>query len=82
MLYDAVHHHALTDPDARAVTTTDGTSTSYGELVALTGRIAGGLRCHGVRPGDVVACSLRNQVGYVAFILAVARIGAPGTCRS
>ncbi|MGK4580255.1 class I adenylate-forming enzyme family protein [Kitasatospora sp. HPMI-4] len=76
MLYEALREIAAERPDAPAVTSTDGTRTSYAELVALVDRTATGLRRHGVGPGDVIACSLRNSVRYVALILAVARTGA------
>ncbi|MFG3204081.1 class I adenylate-forming enzyme family protein [Streptomyces sp. NPDC048192] len=76
MLYQALSDIAARRPDHRAVTTTDGTAVGYAELVALVDRTASGLHRHGIAAGDTVACSLRNSVGYVALILAVARTGA------
>ncbi|MFF4605814.1 AMP-binding protein [Streptomyces sp. NPDC001339] len=76
MLYQALCDIAARRPDARAVTTTDGPAVSYAELVELVDRTAAGLRGHGVGADDVIACSLRNSIGYVALILAVARTGA------
>ncbi|MBB6174733.1 acyl-coenzyme A synthetase/AMP-(fatty) acid ligase [Nocardiopsis mwathae] len=49
---------------------------TYASLIARVDRIEAGLRRHGVGEGDVVACSLSNGIGYVAFILAVAKAGA------
>ncbi|GAA2277092.1 MULTISPECIES: class I adenylate-forming enzyme family protein [Kitasatospora] len=76
MLYEALRDIAARRPDARAVTTADGASASYAELLDLIDRTAAGLRGHGVGAGDVIACSLRNSIRYVALILAAARIGA------
>ncbi|WP_031168833.1 class I adenylate-forming enzyme family protein [Streptomyces durhamensis] len=76
MLYQALCDIAARQPHARAVTTTDGTAVDYAELVELVDRTAAGLREHGIGAGDAVACSLRNSIGYVALILAVARTGA------
>ncbi|WP_330337336.1 class I adenylate-forming enzyme family protein [Streptomyces sp. NBC_00557] len=76
MLYQALSDIAARRPGHRAVTTTDGTAVTYAELVELVDRTAAGLHRHGIAAGDTVACSLRNSVGYVALILAVARTGA------
>lgn len=75
-LYAAVAAVAASKPDAEAVRTTDGERVSYRELVLRADRIAAGLDGHGVAAGGTVACCLRNSIGYVALILAAARLGA------
>ncbi len=75
-LYAAVAAVAAARPDAEAVRTTDGEHASYRELLVRADRIAAGLDGHGVAPGGTVAVCLRNGIGYVALILAAARLGA------
>jgi len=75
-LYQAVREVAGRRPDVVAVRTTDGASVTYRELVETTDRVAAGLPAHGVAAGDTVAVVLRNSIGYVCLILAVARLGA------
>ena len=76
MLYDAFQSAASARPDRCAVRTADGDVIDYASLLALVGRIAAGLRRAGVREGHTIATSLGNTPGYVALILATARIGA------
>jgi acyl-coenzyme A synthetase/AMP-(fatty) acid ligase len=79
VLYEAVRGIAARQPDACAIHVPDAEpdrSLSYRELIALSDRLAAGLREHGVGADDAVAVSLGNSPGYVALILAVARIGA------
>lgn len=76
MLYDAVRAVARHDPQAPAVRTTDGATATYAQLGATADRVAGGLARAGVGEGHVVAVSMDNSIGYVALILAVARLGA------
>jgi acyl-coenzyme A synthetase/AMP-(fatty) acid ligase/alpha-beta hydrolase superfamily lysophospholipase len=76
VLYDAFHSAASARLDKCAVRTADGAVISYAKLLALVGGIAGGLRRAGVREGHTIATSLGNSPGYVALILATARIGA------
>ncbi|MFV2084815.1 class I adenylate-forming enzyme family protein [Micromonospora sp. LOL_021] len=75
-LYQAVRDVAGRRPDAVAVRITDGACVTYRELVESTDRVAAGLAAHGVAAGDTVAVVLRNSIGYVCLILAVARLGA------
>jgi acetoacetyl-CoA synthetase len=49
---------------------------SYGELRALAGALAAGLRRIGVGPGDRVAAVLPNGISAVAAFLATASLGA------
>ncbi|MEU4569531.1 alpha/beta fold hydrolase [Micromonospora sp. NPDC023956] len=76
MLQDAVRAVAHRDPRAPAVRTTDGDTATYAQLCAMADRVAGGLSRAGVGDGHVVAVSMDNSIGYVALILAVARLGA------
>jgi fatty-acyl-CoA synthase len=48
------------DPDSPAVTWAD-TTVTYGDLRARALRLAGGLRAHGLRPGDRIATFLLNR---------------------
>ncbi|MFJ5116787.1 class I adenylate-forming enzyme family protein [Kitasatospora sp. NPDC088548] len=75
-LYQAVRAVADRRPDACAIQRTDGGTAGYAELLGLADRIAGGLAERGVRAGDCVAYALRGGIGYVALILATARLGA------
>ena len=49
---------------------------TWGELLDLTGRIAGGLRALGVEPGDRVVAYMPNIPETIAAFLACASIGA------
>jgi len=60
-------HIAVIDPDYR--------ETTYGELSALTNRIAQGLVAVGLRPGDQVTTLLPNCVEQVALCLAAFQSG-------
>lgn len=75
-LYQAVRDMAGRRPDAVAVCTTDDAAVTYRELVESTDRVAAGLATRSVAAGDTVAVVLRNGIGYVCLILAVARLGA------
>ncbi|GAA1943801.1 class I adenylate-forming enzyme family protein [Kitasatospora viridis] len=75
-LYQAVRESAELRPEAIAVRTQGGAAVTYRELIALADRQSAGLRRHGVGPGDTVAVRLSSGIGYVALILAVARLGA------
>lgn len=54
----------------------DGRAVSYAALNRLADGFAAGLLTRGVQPGDRVATRLHNSVEYIAFIHAVARVGA------
>jgi fatty-acyl-CoA synthase len=56
---------AATDPDKTAVICDNGESITYGELAERAARIAGALRAHGVREGDVVAILHENAPAYL-----------------
>jgi len=54
----------------------EGTRLTYGELSARVKRLAGGLREHGVAPGDRVAVLQTNCNQYVEAYYATATLGA------
>ena len=54
----------------------DGERVTFGELDALSARVAGGLRALGVGPGDRVAVQLSQGLDMAACVLAVLRLGA------
>ena len=54
----------------------DGGRVTFGELDALSARVAGGLRSLGVLAGDRVAVKLSQGVDMAACVLAVLRLGA------
>ncbi|MEV5442095.1 amino acid adenylation domain-containing protein [Streptomyces sp. NPDC052644] len=64
---------AIAHPDAVALVDGDRT-VSYGELDALSGRIAAALT--GTRPGDVIGVAVPRSVEMVAALLAVWKRGA------
>ncbi|MFI6322089.1 AMP-binding protein [Nonomuraea sp. NPDC050556] len=66
---------AKADPDRRAVIDTDGTVTTYGELLALVNQVSHGLRSRGLGVGDVVAGVLRNGIDPVVMLMATGQIG-------
>ncbi|TAK46842.1 MAG: malonyl-CoA synthase [Xanthobacteraceae bacterium] len=66
----------LDEPERLAIETADGARISYGDLVALTGRLANALGARGVQPGDRVAVQVEKSVPALALYLACARAGA------
>ncbi|MFI6595160.1 AMP-binding protein [Nonomuraea sp. NPDC050536] len=66
---------AEADPGRPAVIDTDGTLTSYGELLALVNQVSHGLRARGLGKGDVVAGVLPNGVDAVVMLMATGQIG-------
>lgn len=66
---------AATDPDRLAVIDTDGTETTYGELLAEVNRVSHGLRARGLGTGDVVAGVLPNGIAPVVMLMATGHIG-------
>lgn len=68
--HEMVREQALTDPDAPAVVDTDGAVTAYGELVALSDRLAARLCAAGVGPETPVAVQLRRSADLVVALLA------------
>ncbi|WP_411288527.1 AMP-binding protein [Phenylobacterium sp.] len=70
-----LRQHALTRPDAPALSCGDVTLT-YGDLHRRTNRIARGLAAHGVKQGDLVTLGLPNGVGFVEACYAIWKLGA------
>lgn len=66
---------AHADPARRAVIDTDGTVTTYGELLARVNQVSHGLRARGLGVGDVVAGVLPNGVDAVVMLMATGQIG-------
>jgi acyl-CoA synthetase (AMP-forming)/AMP-acid ligase II len=65
-------YHWLTANVERSPNSTAVAPFTWAELAQLVGRIRGGLRVRGIRPGDRVALSLPNGPELVAGFLAVA----------
>lgn len=66
---------ARADPGRRAVIDADGTTTSYGELLARVNQVSHGLRARGLTRGDVVAGVLPNGLDQVVMLMATGQIG-------
>ncbi|MGW0196013.1 AMP-binding protein [Nonomuraea sp. NPDC003201] len=66
---------AAADPDRLAMIDSDGTRTSYGELLARVNQVSHGLRARGLGTGDVVAGVLPNGIDAVVMVMATAQIG-------
>ncbi|BAJ27133.1 MULTISPECIES: AMP-binding protein [Kitasatospora] len=54
----------------------DGELLSYADLDEFSGRVAGGLRAHGVRAGDRVALALAPGTALPVLLYGVLRLGA------
>ncbi|GII76365.1 long-chain acyl-CoA synthetase [Sphaerisporangium rufum] len=66
---------AAADPGRRALVDTDGSVTTYGELLARVNQVSHGLRARGLSRGDVVAGVLPNGIDAVIMLLATGQIG-------
>ncbi len=73
-LFDAIRHAAR--PEATFIQTTVGRSWTYGDMLALSGRIASELDTLGVRPGDRVAVQVEKSPEALMLYLACVRVGA------
>ncbi|WP_340540360.1 acyl-CoA synthetase [Nocardioides sp. GXZ039] len=74
-LADYLDKGASLGPDA-ACLTTDGVTSTYAEVQALSHRIAGGLRARGVAPGDTVAILSANDPVAFTAVFGISRAGA------
>src|SRR3954451_15116710 len=74
-LVDYLDKGASVDPGA-ACLTTDGVSSSYAEVRALSFAIAAALVCCGVSPGDKVAVLSANDSVAFTCIFGISRAGA------
>ncbi|MBO9630593.1 MAG: AMP-binding protein, partial [Shinella sp.] len=73
-LFDAIR--AVAKPDAVFIETADGRRWTYGDMIALSGRLATTLRTLGVRPGDRVAVQVEKSPEALMLYLACIRAGA------
>lgn len=73
-LFDAIRNAAR--PDAVFIRTTDGRSWTYGDMLALSGRIASALKALDVQPGDRVAVQVEKSPEALMLYLACLRVGA------
>jgi fatty-acyl-CoA synthase len=74
-LVDVIAAHARYAPGSLAVI--DGTGeTTYGELWAAAGRVAGGLRRLGVQPGDRVVIAATPAAAYLGLLFGIMAAGA------
>ena len=64
------------DLEHYAIETSDGRGLSYGELFALSGRMARALQDLGVEPGDRVAAQIDKSPEAIALALGCFRAGA------
>ena len=67
---------SIPDPDKTVIQTAQGEHYSYGDLIALTGRLANVLVARGVKPDDRVAVQVEKSVPALALYLACLRAGA------
>ena len=66
---------AAEDPSRLAVVDPDGREATYGQLAALSNRMAHGLRAEGLTTGDGIAVALPNSVEFLALYLAAMQSG-------
>ena len=69
-VHDLIAGQAARTPDRVAVTA-DGGSYTYAELIAAAGRVAHGLRAHGVGRGDRVGVCVERSERMVAALIGV-----------
>lgn len=72
----AVHASVLAHPDVEAVVEVDGARLSYAQLWARASEVAGGLRRHGIVPGDRAAILLPAGADWVCAFLGSVVAGA------
>ena len=75
-LYDILAAGFPADRGRPAFLLSDGSAVSYGDLEAVTARVAGHLLARGVEPGDRVGLQAEKSVAGVAIYLATLKIGA------
>jgi fatty-acyl-CoA synthase len=68
-------HHASRTPD-KAMVVFEGETTTYSQMAARSAALAGGLRDHGVRPGDVVGLLAWNCPEMLETLFAANHLGA------
>jgi malonyl-CoA/methylmalonyl-CoA synthetase len=67
---------ALAEPARLLIETGDGRRLTYGDVMALSGRLANALRARGVVPGDRVAAEVEKTPEAFVLYLACLRAGA------
>jgi fatty-acyl-CoA synthase len=70
-----LEHHAMRTPD-KAITVFEGQTTTYAEMAERSAALAGGLREHGVGPGDVVGLLSYNCPEMLEVVFAANHLGA------
>ncbi|KAL2864077.1 uncharacterized protein BJX67DRAFT_384078 [Aspergillus lucknowensis] len=78
--HDLVSERARLHPDLLAVTQSDGTSLTYGELEKLSTLFARHLSTLGIGPGRIVPICLKKAVWVVVAMLGVLKTGAAFVC--
>ncbi|MEV0620727.1 AMP-binding protein [Nonomuraea sp. NPDC050404] len=66
---------AAADPGRLAVIDTDGTETTFGDLLTRVNQVSHGLRARGLAVGDVVAGVLPNGIDALVMVMATGQIG-------
>ena len=73
-LFDAIR--ATARQEAVFIETAEGRRWTYGDMLAMSGRLAGALDTRGVRPGDRVAVQVEKSPEALMLYLACMRAGA------
>ena len=63
-------------PDAEAIRELNGPTNTYSQLWERSGKIAGGLRAHGIARGDRVAIRLPNSLDWCLAFFGIQLVGA------
>ena len=66
---------AAAHPDRIAILNPDGSSLTFGELLARVNRISRALRSHGLTNSDAVAVAVHNGHEYLELMLATGQVG-------
>jgi len=74
-IFEGVANVAERDPTAPALQWQEETTT-YGELVAESRRLAAGLAALGAEPGDTIGVWMRNRQAWIEAQLATSALGA------
>ncbi|MHA1565915.1 MAG: class I adenylate-forming enzyme family protein [Alphaproteobacteria bacterium] len=74
-IVDLITRNAAQRPDQPAIIDGDRTVT-YGEMVTLTQKTASHLQSLGIKPGDRLGISLKDNLDHVIAIMAAASVGA------
>jgi len=75
-LFDILFEKAKTLPDKVCITTPEGKTVTYNELIDASGRYANTLQSLGVQVGDRVAIQIDKSVEKLMLYLGVLRAGA------